>query len=344
MTGDGPQPEWTEPGTFRVLPRIHRIPLPLPGDALRAVNVYAIEDGDGLVLIDSGWALAEARDRLERCLASLGAELGDIRRFLVTHIHRDHYTHAVMLRREFGTRVGLGRGEQPTLDAVSDPASPPFHAHLARLQACGAAPVIERLQAAADGGPADRSIWERPDEWLDGGTEIALRTRTLQVLATPGHTRGHLVFRDSQAGALFAGDHVLPHITPSIGFEAAPAALPLGDYLRSLHAVRALPDTELLPAHGPPADSVHARVDELVAHHDTRLAETLATVTAGAATAYESARALTWTRRGRAFDDLDPFNQMLAVNETAAHLDLLAAQERIGASANDGVTEYTLRD
>ena len=37
---------------------VHRIPLPLPNDGLRAVNVYAIADGDGLTLVDSGWALA----------------------------------------------------------------------------------------------------------------------------------------------------------------------------------------------------------------------------------------------------------------------------------------------
>lgn len=341
VTGHDPQSDWTDPGIFRVLPGIHRIPLPLPGDALRAVNVYAIEDGDGLVLIDSGWALAEARDQLERALAGLGCELGDVRRFLITHIHRDHYTHAVALRREFGNRISLGRGEQPTLQVVSDPDDPPFRTHLARLHACGATPVIERLREFQNGRPPDRSLWERPDEWLDGEGEIHLQTRTLQAIPTPGHTRGHLVFRDSEAGVLFSGDHVLPHITPSIGFEAAPAELPLGDYLRSLGTVRALPDMQLLPAHGSIADSVHTRVEELLAHHDTRLADTFATVTAGAATAYESARALTWTRRERAFDDLDPFNQMLAVNETAAHLDLLAAQERIQTSAADGVTRYT---
>ena len=36
-----------------------------------------------------------------------------------------------------------------------------------------------------------------------------------------------MVFRDAAAGLLFAGDHVLPRITPSIGFEAAPAPSPL---------------------------------------------------------------------------------------------------------------------
>ena len=77
------------------------------------------------------------------------------------------------------------------------------------------------------------------------------------MVATPGHTRGHVVFVDAAAELLFAGDHVLPHITPSIGFEAVPGPLPLGDYMDSLRLVRELPDRRLLPAHGPVSPSVH---------------------------------------------------------------------------------------
>ena len=53
-------------------------------------------------------------------------------------------------------------------------------------------------------------------------------------------------------------------------------------------------------------------------------------IAAGAGTAYETARALTWTRHERHFDELDLFNQMLATMETRAHLEVLAAQGRIG--------------
>ncbi len=103
---------WIEEGAHAVAPGVHRIPLPLPSDGLRAVNVYAIEAASGLVLIDSGWALANARDQLERSLAAIGAGLPDVRQFLVTHMHRDHYTQAVEIRRLFGTPVALGAGEQ----------------------------------------------------------------------------------------------------------------------------------------------------------------------------------------------------------------------------------------
>ena len=110
---------WTEEGTELVAPGVHRIPLPLPTDGLRAVNVYAIEAADGLVLIDSGWALANSRDQLVRSLARIGAGLPDVRRFLVTHLHRDHYTQAIALRRELGSRVAIGIGERPSLELLA---------------------------------------------------------------------------------------------------------------------------------------------------------------------------------------------------------------------------------
>jgi glyoxylase-like metal-dependent hydrolase (beta-lactamase superfamily II) len=142
-----------------------------------------------------------------------------------------------------------------------------------------------------------------------------------------------MVFADADRALLFAGDHVLPRITPSVGFEAAFAEQALGDYLRSLRLMLQMPDMRLLPAHGPVADSTHSRVDELLTHHEQRLAACLSRVVAGAGTAFEAARGLPWTRRGHRFDDLDPFNQMMAVFETAVHLDLLAAGGRIRRTA-----------
>jgi glyoxylase-like metal-dependent hydrolase (beta-lactamase superfamily II) len=316
---------------------VHRIPLPLPNDGLRAVNVYAIEDGTGLTLVDSGWALAEASSRLETALASIGHELGDVRRFLVTHVHRDHYTLAIVVRQRFGSRVLLGSGEQESLDIIMNGDGSPATVYGRLLLRCGALPLVERMRQNWPGpGRDEGGEWEKPDAWLDG-TEIELHDRTLRVIPTPGHTKGHVVFADTGHGLLFAGDHVLPHITPSIGFEAARPPLPLWDYLGSLRLVRSLPDLRLLPAHGAVTDSAHARIDELIAHHERRLDASAAVVRQGASTAYEAARALRWTRRERLFDDLDPFNQMMAVMETAAHLDVLVRQGRLRSSVGGPV-------
>jgi glyoxylase-like metal-dependent hydrolase (beta-lactamase superfamily II) len=314
-----------------VAPGVHRIPLPLPFDGLRAVNVYAVvdgDDGDDLTLIDSGWALEASRRQLERSLSELDRELGDITRFLVTHVHRDHYTQAIAVRREFGTTVSLGAGERRSLELLHRPDRRALDTQLRRMDAAGATPLVEALRARRD-REVDLTDWQPPDDWITDGATLRIGDRELRATRTPGHTQGHLVFADEANGVLFAGDHVLPHITPSIALEPVDAHLPLADYLTSLAALRDRPDMWLLPAHGPVTDSVHTRVDELLDHHDDRLDATAAAVASGTSTAYETARALRWTRRETAFAELDEFNQMLAVSETLAHLDLLVAWGRL---------------
>ena len=114
-TGRG---EWTEPGAYEVAPGVHRLPLPLPMDGLRAVNVYVIETDDGLVLVDGGWAIPESRQVFESSLKQLGYGVRDIRRFLVTHMHRDHYTQAYVVGQEVDAHVALGLGDKASMDLV----------------------------------------------------------------------------------------------------------------------------------------------------------------------------------------------------------------------------------
>jgi glyoxylase-like metal-dependent hydrolase (beta-lactamase superfamily II) len=327
--------EWEQPGAHEEAPGIWRIPLPLPGDSLKAVNVYAVADGDRLVMIDGGWAQEGNPELLTGALEQIGFAPADVREYLVTHVHRDHYTLAVAMRREHGGSVALGAGEQATLDAFRTIA---VHPDVAALHEAGALELSRAL--AAWKGEHDVLNWEYPDRYLDDGIEVPLTTRTLRVIATPGHTVGHVVFHDAEHEVLFAGDHVLPHITPSLGVELVRPRSPLRLYMDSLATVRALPDARLLPAHGPAVDSVHARVDELVRHHEQRLTVMAAEVRRGAATAFDVASAVGWTRRGRRFAELDFFNQMLAVHETVAHLRVLVEDGELTATTADGVTHY----
>ena len=326
---------WEQPGAHEVSEGVFRIPLPLPNDGLKAVNTYAISDGDGLVMIDGGWALAESQALLERTLDEIGYRLADIREFLVTHVHRDHYTQAVAVRRITGAQVGLGEAEKAEIDAIHSFTVHPNVEQLYRAGATELSEIIARWEREVD-----LDDWEYPDRWLDDGLDVPLETRTLRVIATPGHTVGHVVFHDAGAGALFAGDHVLPHITPSIGVQIVQPESPLRDYLISLRLVLTLPDARLLPAHGPVTTSTHARVEELLTHHEERLTAVAETVTNGASTGFEVAQQLGWTRRQRRLDELDLFNQVLAVRETVAHLDVLVERGWLTRTEQDGVTHY----
>ncbi|WP_281258432.1 MBL fold metallo-hydrolase [Nocardioides gansuensis] len=185
-------------------------------------------------------------------------------------------------------------------------------------------------------------MWRYPDTWLEGDHAIPVGTRTLEAVHTPGHTPGHYVFVDRSAELLFAGDHVLPTITPSIGFTVPPAPEPLGDFMASLTKVRALPDVRILPAHGPVAPSSHARVDELLEHHEHRLGQSLVALANGPATAVDVAQQLGWTRHQRSFAELDLFNQGMAAMETKAHLELLVARGRATRTATpEGIVMFT---
>ena len=320
---------WTEPTVEQVARGVHRVPLPLPMDGLRAVNVYVMETPGGLTCIDAGWAVEQSRAALDDGLRRLGHDVRDIDRFLVTHVHRDHYTQAVALRRELGNvTIDLGIGEKPTLDLIGsgeldgDPTAE-------RLHLAGAHDIAEQWRRMAEGSDNRVDLWEPPDRWLEGEHTIDLGDRELQVVPTPGHTAGHVVFVDDARQVIFAGDHVLPTITPSIGFELVYQANPLADFLGSLQRVRDLPDLRLLPAHGPVAPSSHARVEELLTHHDERLELCRAAVDPAGSSAHDVALRLTWTRHERAFSELDPFNAALAAMETMVHLDLLASRGRL---------------
>lgn len=325
---------WAQPGAWKVEEGIYRIPLPLPMDGLKAVNVYAVETPSGLTLVDGGWAVPEGRDALEKGLAVMDAGLGDITTFLVTHVHRDHYTLASVLGAEFGATVALGAEERPALEILQR-GEAGFIGW--QLQTAGALPLLDTWRKA--GVPVtDPEQWRDPELWLEDAATVEVGRRTLAAIHTPGHTQGHVVYADHTAGLLFAGDHVLPTITPSVGFDPSSKGASLRAFMTSLTKMRSLPDLLLLPAHGPVAPSVHARVDQLLEHHEQRLALSLDVVRGGPVTAYQVAQALPWTRHQHRFATLDASNQTLAVVETLAHLDVLVARgqaTRTGAAEGD---------
>jgi glyoxylase-like metal-dependent hydrolase (beta-lactamase superfamily II) len=197
--GHGDRHAWAATGVEDLGDGLYRIPLPLPGDALHSVNVYAMVSSRGVDLIDSGMAIVAAREKLVAALASIGCDLGDIRNFFITHIHQDHYTLAAELRTTLaggrGARlISLGEGEKLNLEAIRESQAtlqPP--GFITMLPSMGAQHLVDWIKehfGTEIVGPLAHFEWTDPDQWLTDGSVLDLGPRTLRAINTPGHTGG----------------------------------------------------------------------------------------------------------------------------------------------------------
>ncbi len=253
--------------------------------------------------------------------ATTSASISDV---LVTHIHRDHYTQAVELRRLLGSRVDLGSGERRSLELLGETGTDRPSGSLHTLRRAGAHELAERVAAISHVASTERV--EAPDRgWRTRNS--ASPTRGCGSSRRLGHTRGHVrpPRRGARAALLRAPRAAAHH--PVHRLRTRPHRTAVGRLPR-LAAPPDHPRRRPAPARPRPVvgPSVHMRVGELLDHHDDRLAQGLAVLGDRTLTAYTVAQELGWTRRQLPFADLGAFNQMLAVNETAAHLDVLVAR------------------
>lgn len=321
--------------------QVVRIPLRLPMDDLHSVNCYAVLGADGITVIDPGWASDETAATLTSALGALGHTLDDVVRVLATHHHWDHYTQAVVWKRDRGIPVALGHEERHSIRAWDElDGAFPVQAQLLRR---AGAHKLANLVGAMEFEPHELAMsFEPPTTWLDGGEQWDLGQVQLHAVATPGHTRGHVVFEDAAAGLYFTGDHILPRITPSIAYERQPDPMSLRSYLGSLRLFLHRPDGRQLPAHGAIQDSTRARAEEILEHHASRLTIIGDLVASGSTTAHDIALGMRWTRHDRTLTELGTVHAMAAILEVAAHLELLLRQGRLERTMVGGVERYSL--
>jgi glyoxylase-like metal-dependent hydrolase (beta-lactamase superfamily II) len=344
ITGTAQHEAWqarTLPPVEQLRDGLWSIPVPIPHNPLRYVSVYAFAlAGGGLGLLDTGWESQESWSALTGGLASIGGGVGDVRGVLVTHLHFDHLGLASRVREASGAWVAM----HPA-DATA----------VARLSAAGAATMVaseieflvglgaDRAEATGDVGPTERmEAFTRmavPDRLLEDGEHADFPGWRMRAVHTPGHTPGHLCFAEEDTRLFFSGDHVLPRISPNISTNQAGAADPLRDFLDSLGDVRDLDPAEVLPAHEWRFRGLADRVDELTAHHESRLAELLAAIrTHPDSTPWQLAAFLTWSRP---WDQYERRMRIFAVTETDAHLRLLASRGLVTTSGGP-VPTWTL--
>jgi glyoxylase-like metal-dependent hydrolase (beta-lactamase superfamily II) len=326
VTGQRQVHAWAQrvlPPVERVRPGLWSVPVPIPHNPLRYVLVYAIDLPDGVALVDTGWPVEDAWDVLVAGLAEAGYAIGDVRAVLVTHHHPDHAGLAGRVRAASGAWVGMHPAEARSFEHMGVEALLAFTRSW--LHARGA-PESEVQSADQLPFALDELLASRPDRLIEDGDTPLGQGTSLRAVWTPGHTAGHLCFFDEVAGLLFAGDHVLPRISPNIMLMDPRDTDPLSDFLESLTTVAKLPVDEVLPAHEYRFAGLEHRVAQLRGHHERRLSEVERLVVANPdSSTYAIASLLTWSR---------PWSQLgtmrrAAIGEALAHLVLLRRHGRV---------------
>ena len=224
------------------------------------VNWYLVEDGDELLLVDSGWP--DSWSRIAAAVEGLGRRPGDLRSVVLTHGHADHLGGAEKLRRTWGTPVRARDTEVARVGGQA-PHSSPFSLvpgllpHLWRPAAFGFV-----LHAARHGFLTP--TWVKEVVPFAAGESLDLPGRPTAV-ATPGHTGGHTSYVLPGAGVLLSGDALVtldvltrepgPRLLPDPLNEDVAAARASLDALEGLDAALLLPGHGD-PWHGSPADAV----------------------------------------------------------------------------------------
>ena len=321
---------WLEnllPPVEEVRPGLWSIPVPWPRSGLRYTLSYLVNGRGGPALIDTGWPTEEAWTALTDAIKQTGHDIAELRHVLVTHAHADHLGMAGRVREASGALVGMHPAESATLLHRVEPQA--WRERLSGWLRARGAPDSEAAEITEQmaGAVGFHARLARSDFDVEHGSLPLGAGTALRAVWTPGHTPGHLCFYDEQREVLLTGDHVLPRITPHIGLPPGADGDPLGDYQASLRALARYSPAEVLPAHEYRFADLGARLDELLRHHRTRLAEIEHAVAArpGLSTWTVSA-ALTWSRGWE--QTVGPSRQS-AVSETWAHLLHLQGRQRV---------------
>ena len=125
-----------------------------------------------------------------------------------------------------------------------------------------------RSSRASCPGPGRRSSRPCPDGRLSAGDRVG----SLEVVASPGHTPGHVAFLDTRDRSLIAGDVYTAYGALAVSNHfywrfplAAPATWDKAKDLESARALRALDPTVLVVGHGPALRAPAAAMDSAIA-------------------------------------------------------------------------------
>lgn len=197
------------------------------------VNFYVVEEDGRFTLIDTG--LPGFYDQIPQAVG----DLGRVEAIVLTHAHGDHVGNAERLRTEANIPVYVHTADEDLAKTAKQPKRDgSILPHLWRL------PMYRILGHMITNGAARIPKIGEVTTFTDG--EVLDVPGRPQVIATPGHTNGHVALHFASHGALFAGDEIVtynpltgrrgPQIQPSAFNVSSEQALASLDRLEGLDA------------------------------------------------------------------------------------------------------------
>jgi glyoxylase-like metal-dependent hydrolase (beta-lactamase superfamily II) len=317
----------TDAKVREVWPGVFVVHLPLPMRPT-IVNVTLLRSGNEWALVDTGVNSADSVATLEAAVEQVGGALEKIKTIICTHHHPDHFGASKTYKERCGAELYMNRLEWESIDVFTPHSRSDA---VVRFFIENGFPINQFVEMPSPGEFwAGLFVPASPDHFIGDGDVIRVGDFEIEVIHTPGHTRGHCVLYLRRERIMIAGDHLLPKITPHVGFYPGGPPDPLGDFLESQRKVQRFDVQMVLPAHGGVYADHRHRANQIIQHHQYRMQEMLDLVRRRARTAYDVAS------QAFSFDIESPLMvQFPATFETLAHLEHLRVSGRVVREERD---------
>lgn len=240
-------------------------------------NIYLIEEGDKLILVDCGSGLEQSNQGLLAGFSALHDQFGlpptpaGIHQILITHGHIDHFGGLPFLRQFSQAPIGVHILDRQVL-ANHEERVVVASSHLKTFLERAGVPAGLRQTLMEIYLFAKNYYRSTPVQFLLAEGQAV--NGNIGVYHVPGHCPGQLCLQIDDI--LLTADHVLSRTTPHQAPEAITLNMGLGHYLDSLAKIEGLPGIRLaLGGHEQPMVDLPGRITAIKQSHQHRLEKIL---------------------------------------------------------------------